>query len=203
MFLKNYIARSTKIEKKNKYKLIKFGVIFFFFGIILITFNFSIKDENKVTIKSKFESDNFDKNQYIIKVENAKLIGNDKNNKPYMITAASSFKKTTDKNIIYLYSVEADITLNNDSWMLLNTNYASFHLLKKTIDAEEKVFIFYDNGTKLETRKLSYNISDGTGTGKNGVKMFGEWGTIESESFSFDSNNEKIKFFNKPKLVLN
>ena len=203
MFLDNYIARSPKIERKNKFKYIKFGLMFFFFGTILITVTFSIKDENNMTLKKEFIADNLYKNKNIIKVENAKLIGNDKNNKPYVITAASSFKKTSDKNMIYLYSVEADITLNNDSWMLLSTNNATFNILKKIISAEKKVFIFYDNGTKLESNKLSYNVSDGTGIGNDGVKMFGEWGSIEANSFSFNTNNQKIQFFNKPKLVLN
>ncbi len=203
MFLDNYIARSARIEKKNKFKYIKFGVISFFIITILITFNFSLVNENKMGLNKELLGDKFYKDQNVVKVENAKLIGNDKNNKPYMITAASSFKKTTDKNIIYLHLVEADITLNNNSWMLLNTSYASFNLLKKTISAKEKVYIFYDNGTKLESTNLIYNVSEGIGLGEEGVKMFGEWGRIEANAFSFDTKNQKIKFFNKPKLVLN
>lgn len=203
MFLDNYIARSEKVENKNKLKYVKFGFIFFFVGTIIITFIFSNTNKNKVPSKKNYLDNSFYKSRNIVKVENAKLIGNDKNNKPYMITAASSFKKASDKNVIFLYSLEADITLNNNSWMLLSTNYATFNIVKKVINTEDKVFIFYDNGTKLESTKMIYNVAEGTGYGKDGVKMFGEWGKIEANSFSFDANNQRVKFFNKPKLILN
>ena len=69
--------------------------------------------------------------------------------------------------------------------------------------ATEKVFIFYDDGTKLESSGLNYNVTDGIGFSNSGVKMFGKWGIIESSSFSFDTSDHTIKFYNKPKLVLN
>ena len=44
---------------------------------------------------------------------------------------------------------------------------------------------------------------NGIGVGHSGVKMFGEWGIIEASSFSFDTNNHMIKFFNNATLILN
>jgi len=203
MFLNNYLPRSANIEKSKSLKYIKFGLMFFFFATILITFTFSIKDKSKMVLKDEILHDTFSKNKNLLKVENAKLIGNDKNNKPYVITAASSFKKNFNKNMVFLYSVEVDITLKDNSWMLLHTDYAAFNVLNKVISADEKVLIFYDNGTELESTQLKYNISEGTGHGSNGVKMLGEWGIIEANSFSFDINNQKIRFFDNPKLTLN
>ena len=166
-------------------------------------FCFSIADKNKIILNKELLNESKYQSQNILQLENAKLIGNDKNNRPYIITAKSSFKNNLHKNIIFLYSVEADMTLNNNSWILLHTKHASFDIIKKIINAEEKTFIFYDDGTKLESTKLNYNINDGIGHGSNGVKMFGEWGLIEASSFSFNTNNSKINFYNKPKLILN
>ena len=201
MFLKSYSPRSNKIEAKNNLRFVKFALLFLFFCTILITFIFSLENKNKMILKKENLQSNFNKNT--LKLENAKLIGNDRNNRPYVITAKSSFKNSIDENIIFLNSVEADMTLNNNSWMLINTNHASFNVLENSIKAKDKVFIFYDDGTKLESTELDYNISKGVGYGDDGVKMFGKWGVIEANSFFFDTNYQMIKFYNKPKLTLN
>ena len=201
MFLKNYLPRSENTQIKNNLKYLKFALLFLFFCTILITFIFSSKDKNKIILGNNSSNNNFNKN--ILTLENAKLIGNDRNNKPYVITSKSSFKNILNENLIHLNSVEADMTLNSDNWMLINTNHATFNIFEKTIESKEKVFIFYDDGTKLESSGLNYNVLNGIGFGNGRVKMFGEWGIIEANSFSFDTNNHMIKFYNKPKLILN
>ena len=62
--------------------------MFLFFCTILITFFFSTDDENNMMLNKNNLQKNF--NQNILTLENAKLIGNDRNNKPYVITAKSS-----------------------------------------------------------------------------------------------------------------
>ena len=201
MFLKNYLPRSEKNEAKRSLRYLKFALMFLFFCTILITFIFSIEDKNKMVLNKNDKKNNFNHNT--LNLENARLIGNDRNNKPYVITAKSSFKNSLDENLIHLNSVEADMTLNSNNWMLINTNHAIFNTFEKTIEAKEKVFIFYDDGTKLESIGLNYNITNGIGFSDNGVKMFGKWGIIEASSFSFDTGDHMIKFYNKTKLILN
>ena len=201
MFLKSYLPRSEKNEAKSSLKYLKFTLMFLFFCTILITFIFSIKDKNKMVLGKNDKKINL--NQNTLTLENAKLIGNDRNNKPYVITARSSFKNSLDENLIHLNFVEADMMLNSNNWMLINTNYATFDIFEKTIEATEKVFIFYDDGTKLESSGLNYNVANGVGFSNNGVKMFGKWGIIEASSFSFDTGDHMIKFYNKPRLILN
>ena len=201
MFLKNYLPRSEKNETKTSLKYLKFTLMFLFFCTILITFIFSIEDKNKIMLSENNKINNL--NQNTLTLENAKLIGNDRNNKPYVITAKSSFKNSLDENLLHLNSVEADMTLNSNNWMSINTNHAVFSIFEKTIEATEKVFIFYDDGTKLESFGLTYNVANGIGFSNGGVMMFGKWGIIEASSFSFDTSDHIIKFYNKPKLILN
>ena len=201
MFLKNYLPRSEKNETKISLKYLKFSLMFLFFCTILITFIFSIEDKNKMVLSQNNIRNNL--NQNTLTLEYAKLIGNDRNNKPYVITAKSSFKNILDENLLHLNSVEADMTLNSNNWMSIYTNHAIFNIFEKTIEATEKVFIFYDDGTKLESSGLNYNVANGIGFSNSGVKMFGKWGIIEASSFSFDTSEHMIKFYDKPKLILN
>ena len=201
MFLKNYLPRSEKNEIKISLKYLKFALMFLFFCTIFTTFIFSIEDKNKMVLSENNNKNSLNKNT--LTLENAKLIGNDRNNKPYVITAKSSFKNSLDENLLHLKSVEADMTLNNNNWMSINTNHAIFNIFEKTIKATEKVFIFYDDGTNLDSSGLNYNVANGIGFSNSGVKMFGKWGIIESSSFSFDTSHHTIKFYNKPKLIFN
>ena len=201
MFLKNYLPRSEKIETKISLKYLKFALMFLFFCTIFITFIFSIENKNKMVLTKNYDKNNL--NQNTLTLENAKLIGNDRNNKPYVITSKSSFKNSLDENLLHLNSVEADMILNSNNWMSINTNHAIFNIFEKTIKATEKVFIYYDDGTKLESSGLNYNVANGIGFSNSGVKMFGKWGIIEANSFSFNTSDHIIKFYNKPKLILN
>ena len=105
--------------------------MFLFFSTILITFIFSIEDKNKMVLSKNKKKNNL--NQNTLNLENAKLIGNDRNNKPYVITAKSSFKNSLDENLIHLNSVEADMTLNSKNWMLINTSHAIFNIFEKIL----------------------------------------------------------------------
>ena len=86
---------------------------------------------------------------------------------------------------------------------MLSTEIASYDIEEKLISTQEKAMLFYDNGTSLESTRLNYNISSGVAEGHDGVKMFGDWGIINSGSFSLDAGGKKIKFFNNPKLIIN
>ena len=99
MFFKNYLPRSENSEIKYNLKYLKFALIFLFFCTILITFVFSTEDKNKMVLSKDSSKNNF--NQNTLTLKNAKLIGNDRNNKPYVITAKSSFKNNLDENLIH------------------------------------------------------------------------------------------------------
>ena len=79
MFLKNYLPRSEKNETKISLKYLKFALMFLFFFTIFVTFIFSIEDKNKMMLSKNNNKNNLDKNT--LTLENAKLIGNDRNNK--------------------------------------------------------------------------------------------------------------------------
>ena len=120
-----------------------------------------------------------------------------------MITAKSVMKDSIKKNILTLYGVEADISLEKGKWILLKTLEASYNPNKKTLASQDLVKIYYNNGTTIESSNIFYNISSGLIKGNNGITMFGKWGVIESGSFSFNINSQKLKFFNNPFMKIN
>ena len=63
-----------------------------------------------------------------------------------MNTAESALKDSIKKNIMTLYSVEADISLEKGKWILLKTELASYNHDKKTLSSQDLVKIYYNNG---------------------------------------------------------
>ena len=203
MFFNNYSPRLKKVKKKKSFLIIKYTLASIFIGTIVVTFTISRNNNNTVSFDDEFYEQNYSKNKSIVKIKNAKLIGNDEKNRPYMITAKSALKNSINKNIMVLYAVEADISLEKGKWILLKTEKASYNHISKTLSSKDLVKIYYNNGTSLESSNFFYNIASGLVKGNNGIIMFGDWGTIESGSFSLNVNNQKLKFFNNPSMRIN
>lgn len=202
MSLINYSARSLKLKQNKVLLTIKYIVIFIFLSIVVFTFSLSTGNKNNLSLGEKFYAETYTENKNILKIENARLVGGGKNAIPYMITAKSAIKNNVQKDVLLLYSVEADITLKNNSWLFLSTEHASYNITEKVLSSNEKVQIFYDNGTSLETSNLNYKISSGLVEGNNDVVMFGKWGIIKSGRFAYDLNSQILKFYDSPVLKL-
>ena len=203
MFLTTYSPRLKKIQKKKNFRIIKYSLVASFIVTIITVFIISGKNTDTISFDDGFYKKKYSKDKSELRIENAKLIGSDEKNRPYMITAKSALKDSIKKNIMTLYSVEADISLEKGKWILLKTELASYNHDKKILSSQDLVKIYYNNGTSLESSNIYYNISSGLIKGNNGITMFGEWGVIESGSFSFNINSQKLKFFNKPFMKIN
>ena len=203
MFLTTYSPRLKKIQKKKSFRIIKYSLVTSFIITIITVFIISGKNTDSVSFDDTFYEKKYAKDKSEVKIENAKLIGSDGKNRPYMITAKSAIKNSIKKNIMTLYNVEADISLEKGKWILLKTKEASYNHNKKILSSQNLVKIYYNNGTSLESSNIYYNISSGLIKGNNGITMFGNWGVIESGSFSFNINSQKLKFFNNPFMKIN
>ena len=203
MFLTSYSPRLKKIKKKKSFRIIKYSLVTSFIVTIVSVFIISGKNTDKISFDDGFYEKKYAKDKSELRIANAKLIGSDEKNRPYMITAKSALKNSIKKNIMTLYSVEADISLEKGKWILLKTKEASYNHDKKTLSSENLVKIYYNNGTSLESTNIDYNISSGLIKGNNGITMFGNWGIIKSDSFSFNINSQKLKFFNNPFMKIN
>ena len=203
MFLTTYSPRLKKIQKKKSFRIIKYSLVTSFILTIITVFIISGKNTDKISFDDGFYEKKYAKDKSEVKIENAKLIGSDGKNRPYMITAKSALKNSIKKNIMTLYGVEADISLEKGKWILLKTLEASYNPNKKTLASQDLVKIYYNDGTILESSNIYYNISSGLIKGDNGITMFGNWGAIESDSFSFYINSQKLKFFNNPFMKIN
>ena len=117
MFLTSYSPRLKKIKKKKSFRIIKYSLVTSFIVTIVSVFIISGKNTDKISFDDGFYEKKYAKDKSELRIANAKLIGSDEKNRPYVITAKSALKNSIKKNIMTLYSVEADISLEKGKWI--------------------------------------------------------------------------------------
>ena len=108
-----------------------------------------------------------------------------------------------DYNFVrYNGKVKADINLSDKSWFFLETEKASYRIKEKTLYANNEVIGFYDDGSSFTTPSLEYNFKSGIAESEEGIVMFGKWGIIEADKFSFNSIKDIYKFDDRALMIV-
>ena len=192
--LKNYTPRSLKIRTSSGLKAIKLIVLILLITIIFIMIFFSNTKKNTFTLNDQVFEGEYKENKNFIKINKLKLMGYNKEGIPYQLTADSAIKETKSIDNVLLYKVKADIFLNSKNWLFLNTENAIFEINSKTLHANKKVQGFYDDGSSFQTSGIEYNFNTGIATSEEGIVMFGKWGNIKSNNFSFNTFKDTYNF---------
>ena len=192
MFLRSYKPRSLKIEKPDNRKYIRYFIMLLTLTIIFFVFFNNNAPMRKETLNKEIFQGTYDKTENLVKINKAKLVGINSQNRPYTITAEKAINEKTERNIFYLYNVAADISRINGSWLIINTKVASYNVKSKTFTSNEEVEIFYDDGSSLSTSNMTYNFKKGLLTCNDGIVMFGKWGTLTAGNFIYNEDLVKI-----------
>ena len=160
--------------------------------MILIFFT-NTRNNNLVLDDQVFEGEyNRDKN--FIKIDKLKFTGYNSLGNPYLLTAKRAVKEMKNIDKIVLYNVQADIFVSNKNWFFLNTEKAVFLVNEKTLFSNTTVKGFYDDGSSFQTSGIEYNFNTGIATSEEGIVMFGKWGNIKSNNFSFNTFKDTYNF---------
>ena len=163
---------------------------------------FSNSKKNTFTLNDQVFEGEYEDNKNFIKINKLKLMGYNKEGTPYQLTADSAIKETKSLDEVFLYKVKADIFLKNKDWLFLNTEKAIFKINSKTLHADEKVQGFYDDGSSFSSPSMEYNFETGIAKSKEGIVMFGKWGNITADRFSFNIIKDVYRFEGKAVLVI-
>ena len=200
--MKSYTPRSLNIKTSSSIKLIKLIILFMLIIVILVTFFFSNSKKNTFTLNEQVFEGEYENDKNFIKINKLKLIGYNEAGTPYQLTAESAIKETKNIDTIVLYSVQADISLNNKNWLFLNTEKAIFEINKKTLRTDDKIQGYYDDGSSFYSSSMEYNFDTGIAKSEEEIVMFGKWGNIKSKKFSFNSIKDIYRFEDKAVMIV-
>ena len=118
------------------------------------------------------------------------------------MTAKKAIKETRNIDKVILYNVQADIFLSDKNWFFLNTEKAIFRVNEKTLFTDNIVKGFYDDGSSFSAHSIEYNFNTGIAKSEEGIVMFGKWGNIKANKFSFNSFKDMYRFDGKAVMTV-
>ncbi len=201
--MKNYIPRSKIITKPSGIRIIKLSIIVFILILVIILIFFTNSNNNNLVLDNQVFQGEYEKNKNFIRIDQLKFNGYNNIGNPYLLTASKAVKEMKNKDKIVLYNVQADIFINDKNWFFLNTNKAVFLISDKILFSNEKVKGFYDDGSSFTAPSIEYNFHSGIAKSKEGIVMYGKWGNIKANNFSFNSFEDKYKFKGKTVMIIN
>ena len=136
-------------------------------------------------------------------VTRAKFAGTDSNNRPFIITAERATQQSVDFQIFNLNILQADLTLNNGTWISIAAIGGVFDRDGQTLKLDGPIDIYTDIGYELHAKQASIDLEAGEVETKQPVNGHGPFGTIRANNMSFTSDDSLIFFGGGVQVILN
>jgi lipopolysaccharide export system protein LptC len=132
---------------------------------------------------------------------NARYFGTDDSGQPFSVTAQSVREGETDR--ITLDGPQADISLNDGTWLMVGADNGLYHRETQVLDLEGAVNLFQDQGYELHTDAATVLLKQGQARSSTPVRSQGPFGRMESQGFELEDKGKTLHFTGPAKLVLN
>jgi lipopolysaccharide export system protein LptC len=135
------------------------------------------------------------------KLIDARYNGLDQRGRPYTVTAATAWQ--IDPERVGLTTPKGDITLENGTWLMLNSKQGTFNQHLNQLDLTKDVTLYRDDGTTMHTESASIDIKAGAAAGSQAVHAEGPFGVLDAQGFVVMDKGAAIDFSGPAHLVLN
>lgn len=141
-----------------------------------------------------------------VAMTNPRFFGVDGNRQPFTVTAREAVESpgTAERpDHIYLDEPQADITLEDGSWIALTANEGFYTETDGLLDLVGTVNMYHDNGFEIHTEQAEIAMNAGSASGTVPVDGQGPFGTIASDSgFELEDKGAVIRFLGNARLVI-
>ena len=127
--------------------------------------------------------------------------GIDEHNRPYTVTAASARQVGPEK--FDLVEPKADMTMENGTWMMVQSHKGVFIQHSNIIDLFDDVTLYRDDGTTMITSAATVDTKAGAATSAQMVHVEGPFGTLDAQGFATADSGAVTQFTGPGHLVLN
>ncbi len=128
--------------------------------------------------------------------------GVDGRGQPFVITAESAIKKDPESEIVELDSPQADVTLEDGTWIALKADFGAYREKQQVVELIGGVNLFHDAGYEFQTRTARLNIQEGYAEGYTAVVGHGPFGEIRSQGFRILDKGRRVMFLGRTRLLL-
>ena len=188
------IGRYTRFVTISKLMLLSLSVFLVVTVIILPAIN-----ANQAGLRIAF-SNVSDKGDSLPMMTNPKFQGVDSKNQPYTITADAALQH--DENIIILENIQADIFLDDASWLALSSNQGMLDREKETLLLSGSVHLYHDKGYQFESEEAKIDMEANMASGTKPVDGIGPMGSLRADSYEIYDRGDRMVFTGNVKLIL-
>ena len=126
------------------------------------------------------------------KMLNPHFQGVDKKNQPYTVTA--EYAMQLDKETVRMHRLNADIRLENDSWMSVSADEGVMGMGNKMLSLQGMVHAFYGDGYEMQTEAIDIDINNKSAVSTTQVAGQGALGSLQAAGFTITPGGETIVF---------
>ncbi len=126
----------------------------------------------------------------------------DEHGRPYTLTAATARQIGRDR--VNLTDPKGDITLQNGSWMMIQSQQGVYRKTENALDLSRDVTVYRDDGTTMTTASAALDLKNGAAAGAEPVHAEGPFGKLDAAGgFTATDKGEQILFAGPARLRLN
>ena len=125
---------------------------------------------------------------------NARYVSVDKADRPFVVTADSAVLDPVDADRVKLTALQADMTLNDDSWITLLAEQGEYDRERKILILSDEVDVFSDHGYEFHAKSTRVLLDSGTAISDLPVHGQGPLGTVRADRFRAYDRGQRLSF---------
>ena len=132
---------------------------------------------------------------------NARFMGSDNKDQPYTLTAELMTEEEGAVDAIRLTKPQADILLNNGSWLALSADSGVLIRRDEQLTLEGGVTVFSDGGYSFSTQRAVINLSTKSAHGDQPITGQGPFGAFSADSFRLEDQGDSMFFEGNVRVI--
>lgn len=131
-----------------------------------------------------------------------RYVGTDSHGQPFVITADAATQDEKDQDVITLDAVEADVTLEDGRWIVLQSPTGLYNRREETLHLGEWVNIYSDDGNQFNAADVRLDLANGLASSGKPVHGQGPIGSLDAKGFKILDGGKRTRFEGSVKLVI-
>jgi lipopolysaccharide export system protein LptC len=125
----------------------------------------------------------------------------DERGRPYTVTAATATQRDTEQ--VDLTVPNADMTLENGTWMNVRSKLGVYMRKAQQLDLSEDVVLYRDDGTTMTTATATVEMKAGAASSASPTHVEGPFGILDASGFTTVDKGAAIQFWGPARVTLN
>jgi len=129
-----------------------------------------------------------------LRMVNARFTGIDRENRPFVVTAATARQRPNSDGFITLERPKGDLTTLSGNWLELSSDTGFYEQQPERLDLFGNVALFQDKGNEFHSSSAHVDMAAGTADGDDPVNGQGPFGHVTAQGFRILDRGDTIIF---------